>query len=128
MCRPPFGIVNFSDAKILQINAVQFLAYLFFGPETRYMRVDVPDTRSVFQQKYLTFKRLDPAPFRLFEFIQPIFLAKYMTILIPTVAYVCYDHPFPHEYLLTKLDHRFRLHLRLSNRRNPANIPPKIQF
>ncbi|QDS68783.1 hypothetical protein FKW77_005684 [Venturia effusa] len=69
------------------INGVQFVAYLFFGPETRYLRVGVPHNRSAFQQEYLSFRRLDPARFRSIEFIQPIFLAKYLTILIPTITY-----------------------------------------
>lgn len=88
MINPPIDAVNFYKANFLQINAVQFLAYLFLGPETRYIRVGVPHNRSAFQQEYLTFKRIDPAPFRFIEFIEPIFLSKYMTILIPTVAYV----------------------------------------
>lgn len=75
-----------------KINAVQFVAYLFLGPETRYLRVGVPHNRTAFQQEYLSFRRLDPAPFRFIEFIQPMFLAKYLTILIPTIAYVCHHH------------------------------------
>jgi len=73
------------------INFVQFLAYLFLSPETRYLRAsDAPtpnNARSAFKKEYLTFGRIDPAPFKVKEFIEPLFLARYATILIPTIAY-----------------------------------------
>ena len=70
------------------INAVQFLAYLFFGPETRYLRtVSDNDHRSAFKKEYLTFRRIDPTPLTIRSFYQPALLARYPSILIPTIAY-----------------------------------------
>ncbi|KAF2096303.1 MFS transporter [Rhizodiscina lignyota] len=69
------------------INAVQFVAYFFFGPETRYLRSGVTHTGSTFKKEYLTFGRLDPTPLKPVEFISPIFLARYASITIPTITY-----------------------------------------
>ena len=70
-----------------QINGVQFIAYLFLGPETRYMRRGVDHRGSAFKQEYLNFGRIDPKPLRPVEFIEPLFLARYSSILIPTISY-----------------------------------------
>ncbi|KAK4508086.1 hypothetical protein PRZ48_001824 [Zasmidium cellare] len=69
------------------INGCQFIAYIFLGPETRYIRRGVEHRGSAFKQEYLQFRRIDPNPLRLYEFIQPLALFKYATIWIPTVAY-----------------------------------------
>ncbi|KAK8062413.1 MFS transporter [Apiospora hydei] len=69
------------------VNGIQFIAYLFFGPETRYLRSGVPHKDSVFKQEYLNFKRLDPSPFKPMEFIQPLSLWRYASIWVPTIAY-----------------------------------------
>lgn len=37
--------------------------------------------------RYLQFRRIDPAPLRIYEFIQPLSLARYPSILVPSVAY-----------------------------------------
>jgi hypothetical protein len=66
---------------------VQFITYLFLGPETLYMRNVVRHNTSAFKQEYLNFKRIDPAPLKLVEFIQPLFLFRYTSIWVPTVAY-----------------------------------------
>jgi multidrug resistance protein len=68
-------------------NGVQFITYLFFGPETLYMRNVVRHNVSTFKQEYMNFKRIDPTPLTLVEFIQPMFLFRYTSIWIPTVAY-----------------------------------------
>lgn len=68
-------------------NLVQFVGYLFGGPETRYLRQNVEHRGSAFKQEYLNFRRLDPKPLRAIEFIQPAFLARYTSIVIPAVAY-----------------------------------------
>jgi hypothetical protein len=66
---------------------VQFLAYVIFGPETRYVRQGVRHTGSAFKQEYLTFKRVDPAHFNPIEFTYPLSLFRYTSIWLPTVAY-----------------------------------------
>lgn len=35
----------------------------------------------------MSFRRIDPTPLRLVEFISPLFLVRYTSILIPTIAY-----------------------------------------
>lgn len=37
--------------------------------------------------RYLQFRRIDPTPLRLYEFIQPLSLFRYASIVIPTIAY-----------------------------------------
>ncbi|KAI9656193.1 MAG: hypothetical protein M1821_004855 [Bathelium mastoideum] len=69
------------------INGVQFILYLFLGPETRYMRRGVAHRGSAFKQEYLTLGRIDPSPLRPVEFVEPLFLARYMAILIPACSY-----------------------------------------
>lgn len=69
------------------INGVQFLFALFLQPETLYIRKGVQHVGSAFKQEYLIFGRLDPKPLKMYEFIQPLSLFKYPSILIPTIAY-----------------------------------------
>lgn len=69
------------------INGVQFLFALFLQPETLYIRKGVQHVGSALKQEYLTFGRLDPKPLKIYEFIQPLSLFKYPSILIPTIAY-----------------------------------------
>lgn len=66
---------------------MQFITYLFLGPETLYMRNVVRHNVSAFKQEYLTFKRIDPTPLKPIEFIQPLSLFRYTSIWVPTVAY-----------------------------------------
>ncbi|GAB7338048.1 hypothetical protein MBLNU457_4417t1 [Dothideomycetes sp. NU457] len=70
------------------INFVEFVLAIFFAPETRYIRRGVENRGSAFKQEYLQFfRRIDPSPFTLKEFLQPITLFKYPTVVVPTVAY-----------------------------------------
>lgn len=69
------------------INGAQCFAYLFFGPETRYIRQGVRHSGSAFKQEYLSFRRIDPSPLNPMEFIQPLSLFRYATVWIPTVSY-----------------------------------------
>lgn len=72
----------------MQINAVQFILYVFLGPETRYLRKSPHHESSDFRQEYLNLStRIDPTPLTFFEFIQPLTLARYPFILLPTCAY-----------------------------------------
>ncbi|CAD6448545.1 ddd63ed4-46f7-40fe-be80-76e9749d285a [Sclerotinia trifoliorum] len=69
------------------INGVQFIAYLFFGPETRYLRHGVQHPKSSFREEYLTFHRIDPTPLRVYDFVHPLTLFTKPCILIPAAAY-----------------------------------------
>ncbi|KAJ9268914.1 hypothetical protein DTO212C5_5115 [Paecilomyces variotii] len=68
------------------VNAVQFFGYLFFGPETRYVRESAPGA-SAFKAEYLQFRRIDPAPLSLADFYQPLLFARYSDVLIPTISH-----------------------------------------
>lgn len=68
-------------------NGVQFILYLFLGPETRYLRYGVEHRGSDFKQEYLNFRRIDPARLTFFDFIQPLFMGRHLCVLIPACAY-----------------------------------------
>ena len=71
-------------------NAAQFIFYVFFGPETLYVRNGLGGSvafRSIFWKRYLTFRRIDPQPLSIWEFIQPLFLLSRISIAIPAVPY-----------------------------------------
>jgi hypothetical protein len=70
-----------------KINGVQFILYIFFGPETRYIRSGVQHQESPFKQEYLTFKRIDPRPLTINDFIHPLSLFRKPCIYIPAIAY-----------------------------------------
>ncbi|RAL07852.1 putative MFS multidrug transporter [Aspergillus homomorphus CBS 101889] len=68
-------------------NAIEFILYVIFGPETRYIGTDLQST-STFKREYLTlFHRIDPTPFRLAEFYHPLTLFTNIPVLIAAVAY-----------------------------------------
>ena len=74
------------------INAVQFILYIFFGPEIRYIgrRKDITpsmSTASTNRKEYLIFHRIDPEPLRLWDFIQPLTLFNRITVVVPAIAY-----------------------------------------
>ncbi|KAF7903311.1 uncharacterized protein EAF01_006360 [Botrytis porri] len=69
------------------MNGVQFIAYVFLGPETRYLRHGVQHPKSSFKEEYLTFHRIDPSPLRVYDFVHPLTLFAKPCIVIPAVAY-----------------------------------------
>lgn len=69
------------------MNAGQFVLYIFFGPETVYVRSTANHSRSSFRAEYLTFRRIDPRAFTLWEFIQPLSMARHASVIIPSAAY-----------------------------------------
>ncbi|TGO24081.1 hypothetical protein BPAE_0113g00390 [Botrytis paeoniae] len=69
------------------MNGVQFIAYVFLGPETRYFRHGVQHPKSSFKEEYLTFHRIDPSPLRVYDFVHPLTLFAKPCIVIPAVAY-----------------------------------------
>ncbi|KAJ5676095.1 Major facilitator superfamily domain general substrate transporter [Penicillium macrosclerotiorum] len=72
---------------LAMINGGQFILYLFFGPETRYLGggVDRPDPN--WKTEYLSIRRIDPTPLTWYEFIRPFTMARHPSILIPACAY-----------------------------------------
>lgn len=75
--------------KILAItNAVQFILYTFFGPETRYIRKGVHHEGSDFRQEYLNIgRRIDTSPMKLQEFFHPLAYFTKPCVVIPAIAY-----------------------------------------
>ncbi|OJJ37928.1 hypothetical protein ASPWEDRAFT_108862 [Aspergillus wentii DTO 134E9] len=68
-------------------NGVQFILYLFFGPETRYVGTDIYSKSSAMKQEYLKFGRIDPAPFTVTEFFHPLTLFTNIPVLLSTIVY-----------------------------------------
>ncbi|EWZ00125.1 hypothetical protein FOYG_00019 [Fusarium oxysporum NRRL 32931] len=69
------------------INDLQLVAYLFLGPETLYVRGTNEFKGSSFKRQYLSFKRIDPRPLSLNDFIHPFGLWRKISVLLPTVAH-----------------------------------------
>ena len=69
-------------------NGVQFILYFFFSPETLYIRNQAvaPSTKSEFQRKYLNFGKIGPKPVKIQDFITPITMFAYPSVVIPTLA------------------------------------------
>ncbi|KAK1141067.1 hypothetical protein N8T08_009640 [Aspergillus melleus] len=67
-------------------NACEFILYIFFGPETRYLGSDMQTTSS-FKHQYLAVRRIDPTPFNFFEFLHPLSLFTNIPVLLAAVAY-----------------------------------------
>ncbi|OQD64991.1 hypothetical protein PENPOL_c006G01245 [Penicillium polonicum] len=68
-------------------NAVEFILYIFFGPETRYIGADVHSPSSAFKTEYLSLRRIDPTPFKLSEFWHPLTLITNIPVVFATIAY-----------------------------------------
>ncbi|OJI96602.1 hypothetical protein ASPVEDRAFT_23606 [Aspergillus versicolor CBS 583.65] len=66
-----------------QTNACQFILYLFFGPETRY----IGPSSTPFKHEYLTLARIDSTPFTASEFLRPLSLFTNIPVLLAAVAY-----------------------------------------
>ncbi|KAJ5765422.1 hypothetical protein N7520_004981 [Penicillium odoratum] len=69
------------------INGVQFILYLFLGPETRFIDGEDSANGSVFKREYIYIRRIDPTPFTWYEFVKPLTMVTRPFIVIPTCAY-----------------------------------------
>lgn len=72
-----------------QTNGVQFILYLFLGSESLYMRREDGRSSPVSGIKpgLFTFRRIDPTPLRLWDFIQPLSYVVKPCVMIPACAY-----------------------------------------
>ncbi|KAJ5404437.1 hypothetical protein N7509_004308 [Penicillium cosmopolitanum] len=68
-------------------NAVEFILYIFFGPETRYIGTDVQTKSSAFKREYLSLRRIDPTPIKVSEFYHPMTLFTNIPVLLAAIAY-----------------------------------------
>ncbi|KAL4807270.1 major facilitator superfamily domain-containing protein [Aspergillus unguis] len=69
------------------INGVQFILYIIFGAETRYIAGNADKQPSDFRSQYLSFRRIDPTPLKFSEFYHPLTLVIRPTVFIPAFAY-----------------------------------------
>lgn len=68
-------------------NGVQFILYLFFGPETRYLGGNADGRFSTLRVQYLSLHRIDQTPFTWREFIHPLSMAMRPSVFIPAIVY-----------------------------------------
>ncbi|CAK7229027.1 hypothetical protein SCUCBS95973_007078 [Sporothrix curviconia] len=69
-------------------NGVQLILYFFLGSETRYVESTVGrEAPRSYVGGLLHFRRIDPTPLRLYDFIQPLLLGRYACIMIPAAVY-----------------------------------------
>lgn len=87
LCYPPRQICKSLTPGMHQINGVQFIAYFFLGPETRYIRSGADHKGSELKQEYLNFTRIDPRPLTFRDFVHPLGLWRKLCVMIPAVAY-----------------------------------------
>ncbi|KAI0533885.1 major facilitator superfamily domain-containing protein [Xylaria digitata] len=69
-------------------NAVQLPLYFFFGSETRYIRGQENPVPKGYLRSLVHFRRIDPTPITLWDFIHPLRFAAFPCVAIPAVAYV----------------------------------------
>lgn len=69
------------------MNGVEIVLYVFFGPETRYLRGEGERQEPASKKAYLTFRRIDPKPLRLWDFVQPLSFVARPRVMVPTCAY-----------------------------------------
>ncbi|KNG45358.1 MFS general substrate transporter [Stemphylium lycopersici] len=82
-----FGFVTYNVGYrwiywiLAMINGAQAILYTIFGPETRFMRHDnaqhAQSGFAAYKEMYLKFRRIDPTPITLYEFISPLRLFRY---------------------------------------------------
>ncbi|KAH1592197.1 hypothetical protein KXX69_007156 [Aspergillus fumigatus] len=72
---------------LAMINGGQFILYLFFGPETRYIGGDENPKEPAWKREYLYLRRIDLTPFMWYEFVKPLTMVMQPCIAIPAAAY-----------------------------------------
>ena len=75
------------------INFVLFLGYLVLPIETLYIRAENSPDGVAHTNKSLIPQRIDPKPFELLNFVQPLTLIRHVDVLIPACSYAiafCY--------------------------------------
>jgi hypothetical protein len=71
-----------------QANAIQFILYLFLGSESLYLRNEIPRSNvTTVKQSLFKFGRIDPAPLKFWDFIQPLSYVMKPCVIIPAAAY-----------------------------------------
>ncbi|RFN54491.1 mfs transporter [Fusarium flagelliforme] len=68
-------------------NGVQFILHGLFGPETRFEPSTQLQENSSFRQQYLSFRRIDPKPLKLRDFLHPLSFIRSLNVIIPAIAH-----------------------------------------
>ncbi|KAJ3546532.1 hypothetical protein NM208_g1953 [Fusarium decemcellulare] len=68
-------------------NGAQFILHGLFGPETRFEPGTQSQGNSSFRQQYLSFRRIDPKPLKLKDFIHPLSFIRFPNVVVPAVAH-----------------------------------------
>ena len=63
------------------------ILYIFFGPETLYLRDGKPNRNLQLKQQYFSFRRIDPTPLSFWDFIKPLGFVARPCVFIPAAAY-----------------------------------------
>ncbi|KAJ5742049.1 hypothetical protein N7533_011458 [Penicillium manginii] len=70
------------------VNGIQFIVYLLFGSESLYLRNETARSNvTSVKESMFKFRRIDPAPLRLWDFIQPLSYVMKPCVMIPAAAY-----------------------------------------
>ncbi|CEJ56666.1 hypothetical protein PMG11_02867 [Penicillium brasilianum] len=72
---------------LAMINGGQFILYLFFGPETRWVGSGVDREVPTWKTEYMSLRRIDPSPLNWLEFVRPLTMVRRPSIVIPACAY-----------------------------------------
>ncbi|KAK9443288.1 benzoate 4-monooxygenase cytochrome P450 [Metarhizium brunneum] len=71
-------------------NGVQFVLYLLFGPESRFIRNENASKSLIhasWKRQHLTFRRIDPSPITIWDFLHPLTLAAHLRVALPAILY-----------------------------------------
>ncbi|RSL82721.1 hypothetical protein CEP52_016896 [Fusarium oligoseptatum] len=68
-------------------NGAQFILHGLFGPETRFVSCLQSHASSPFRQQYLGFRRIDPTPLRLRDFVHPLSFIQFPNVVVPAAAH-----------------------------------------
>jgi hypothetical protein len=70
-----------------QINLAQFILYIFFSPETLYIRGAQHPQQITTLKQYVAFGRVNPAPLTFRRFFEPLLLFKHINIVVVIISY-----------------------------------------
>jgi hypothetical protein len=80
--------MKISSLTISQVNAVQFILYLFLGPETLYRRdFKKPVNNGIIKTQFFKFSRINPDPLTWRDFAHPFVYFLRPVVWIPAMSY-----------------------------------------
>ncbi len=70
-----------------QVNLAQFILYIFFSPETLYIRGAQHPRQITTLKQYVAFGRMNPAPLTFRRFLEPLLLFKHINVVAVIISY-----------------------------------------